>query len=156
MTADAKIGLLLGLVFIVIIAFLINGLPNFFKSEETNEQLAFDVPTPAVTPNVTIRDAFSNNTLYANGPLRPSTPPTEVDTTSVPTGPVRVATSPLASATTLKGCKREAEVVVAAERRTDRTTGAEADGPKLLRKHTKTSRRRRSRCERWEESHRTA
>ncbi len=41
-----------------------------------------------------------------------------VDATSVPTGPVRVATSPLASATTLKGCKREAEVVVAAERRT--------------------------------------
>ena len=32
MTADAKIGLLLSFVFIIIIAFLINGLPDFFKS----------------------------------------------------------------------------------------------------------------------------
>jgi nucleoid-associated protein YgaU len=85
MTADAKIGLLLGLVFIVIIAFLINGLPNFFKSEENSEQLAFDVPTPAVTPNVLIPSTFNNNnTAYANGPLRPSTPSTEVDSTAIP------------------------------------------------------------------------
>lgn len=34
MTTDAKVGLLLGLVFIVIIAFLINGLPSFLKSDE--------------------------------------------------------------------------------------------------------------------------
>jgi nucleoid-associated protein YgaU len=33
MTSDAKIGLLLGLVFIVIIAFLVNGLPGLLKSE---------------------------------------------------------------------------------------------------------------------------
>ena len=86
MTADAKIGLLLGLVFIVIIAFLINGLPNFFKSEETSEQLAFDVPTPAVTPNVLISSAFNNNnTAYGNGALRSSTPSTEVDSTAIPT-----------------------------------------------------------------------
>jgi len=37
MTSDAKIGLLLGLVFIVIIAFLINGLPNFLRSAPTEE-----------------------------------------------------------------------------------------------------------------------
>ncbi len=37
MTSAAKIGLLLGLVFIVIIAFLINGLPNFFKSAPAEE-----------------------------------------------------------------------------------------------------------------------
>ena len=85
MTADAKIGLLLGLVFIVIIAFLINGLPNFFKSEEKNEQLAFDVPTPPVTPNVRIPSAFNNNnTAYANGSLRSSTPSTEVESTPIP------------------------------------------------------------------------
>ncbi len=35
MTADAKVGLLLGLVFIVMIAFLINGLPGFLKSAPT-------------------------------------------------------------------------------------------------------------------------
>jgi len=37
MTSDAKIGLLLGLVFIFIIAFLINGLPNFRKDKDDNE-----------------------------------------------------------------------------------------------------------------------
>lgn len=35
MTADAKIGLLLGLFFIVVIAFLINGLPNFIRQNES-------------------------------------------------------------------------------------------------------------------------
>ena len=38
MTSDAKIGLLLGLVFIFIIAFIINGLPSF-KSEADNNEL---------------------------------------------------------------------------------------------------------------------
>jgi nucleoid-associated protein YgaU len=34
MTADAKVGLLLGLFFIVVIAFLVNGLPNFIKEKD--------------------------------------------------------------------------------------------------------------------------
>jgi nucleoid-associated protein YgaU len=37
MTSDAKIGLLLGLVFIFVIAFIINGLPNFFNKTDNNE-----------------------------------------------------------------------------------------------------------------------
>ena len=37
MTSDAKIGLLLGLAFIFIIAFVINGLPNFHKISDDNE-----------------------------------------------------------------------------------------------------------------------
>ncbi len=37
MTSDAKVGLLLGLVFIFIIAFVINGLPNFYKDKNNNE-----------------------------------------------------------------------------------------------------------------------
>jgi len=32
MTADAKVGLLLSFVFIIIIAFLIKGLPDFFNA----------------------------------------------------------------------------------------------------------------------------
>ncbi|MHC4808452.1 MAG: hypothetical protein ACYTBX_19635, partial [Planctomycetota bacterium] len=39
MTSDAKVGLLLGLVFIFIIAFLINGLPRF-RSESNNNELS--------------------------------------------------------------------------------------------------------------------
>lgn len=35
MTADAKVGLLLGLFFIVVIAFLVNGLPNYWREEHT-------------------------------------------------------------------------------------------------------------------------
>jgi hypothetical protein len=37
MTSDAKIGLLLGLVFIFVIAFIINGLPNFRDDTDNNE-----------------------------------------------------------------------------------------------------------------------
>lgn len=37
MTSDAKIGLLLGLVFIFIIAFIINGMPNFRNKANNNE-----------------------------------------------------------------------------------------------------------------------
>ena len=37
MTTDAKIGLLLGLVFILIIAFIINGLPGFAKGRDAGE-----------------------------------------------------------------------------------------------------------------------
>ena len=37
MTSDTKIGLLLGLVFIFVVAFLINGLPGFCSSASTNE-----------------------------------------------------------------------------------------------------------------------
>ena len=37
MTSDAKIGLLLGLVFIFIIAFIINGLPRFRSNTNNNE-----------------------------------------------------------------------------------------------------------------------
>jgi nucleoid-associated protein YgaU len=37
MTSDAKIGLLLGLVFIFIIAFIINGLPKFGHTQNSNE-----------------------------------------------------------------------------------------------------------------------
>ncbi len=36
MTSDAKIGLLLGLIFIFVIAFIINGLPNFQNQTNTN------------------------------------------------------------------------------------------------------------------------
>ncbi|MHC4521263.1 MAG: hypothetical protein ACYTAS_21930, partial [Planctomycetota bacterium] len=37
MTSDAKIGLLLGLVFIFVIAFIINGLPNFGNRSQSAE-----------------------------------------------------------------------------------------------------------------------
>ena len=46
MTADAKVGLLLGLFFIVIIAFLVNGLPNFIQEENTSPPNASIIAQP--------------------------------------------------------------------------------------------------------------
>ena len=37
MTSDAKVGLLLGLIFIFIIAFVVNGLPSFLKGKPSND-----------------------------------------------------------------------------------------------------------------------
>ena len=52
MTADAKVGLLLGLFFIVIIAFLVNGLPNFIQKENTSPPNAAIVTPPDVITQV--------------------------------------------------------------------------------------------------------
>jgi nucleoid-associated protein YgaU len=46
MTSDAKVGLLLGLVFIVIIAFLINGLPNLLNADDSREVITNSVSEP--------------------------------------------------------------------------------------------------------------
>ncbi|HUW19399.1 MAG TPA: LysM peptidoglycan-binding domain-containing protein [Sedimentisphaerales bacterium] len=43
MTSDAKVGLLLGLVFIFIIAFIINGLPTFRIEKQNNHQLTTNI-----------------------------------------------------------------------------------------------------------------
>jgi nucleoid-associated protein YgaU len=43
MTSDAKVGLLLGFVFIITIAFLINGLPDFLKSASAEESVRTSV-----------------------------------------------------------------------------------------------------------------
>ena len=61
MTSDAKIGLLLGLVFIFVIAFIINGLPNFRDGTDNNE----------LTTNMMIRQ---------DNPL--GLPPSQVETQS--------------------------------------------------------------------------
>lgn len=47
MTSDAKIGLLLGLVFIFIIAFVINGLPRFRSATNSNSELTDNIINPA-------------------------------------------------------------------------------------------------------------
>jgi nucleoid-associated protein YgaU len=67
MTADAKIGLLLGLVFIVIIAFLVNGLPNMIdnsKADMLSKHVEFDVPGESLVLTDRIRNAVDQ----PNGP----------------------------------------------------------------------------------------
>ncbi|MCE5185293.1 MAG: LysM peptidoglycan-binding domain-containing protein [Planctomycetaceae bacterium] len=55
MTADAKVGLLLGLVFIVIIAFLVNGLPAFLQSASPQD-VVINTITPPTGPDLVIDD----------------------------------------------------------------------------------------------------
>ena len=80
MTADAKVGLLLGLIFIVMIAFLINGLPNFLQTANAEDAVDVSITLPPAQDLViddrmveTVRD-FQRNDI----PLRQSAPPQEV------------------------------------------------------------------------------
>jgi nucleoid-associated protein YgaU len=52
MTSDAKIGLLLGLVFIFIIAFIINGIPTFDRERNNNELTTNMVESQNTSPGI--------------------------------------------------------------------------------------------------------
>ncbi|MHC4462193.1 MAG: LysM peptidoglycan-binding domain-containing protein [Planctomycetota bacterium] len=56
MTSDAKIGLLLGLVFIFIIAYLINGLPSFRKSRNNSELTTNGLGLQNNAPGLAVRE----------------------------------------------------------------------------------------------------
>jgi len=73
MTADAKVGLLLGLVFIVIIAFLVNGLPNFFRGSAEASSAYETTIAELPTPNVILgnpRESLSDRQIGVPIPLR--------------------------------------------------------------------------------------
>jgi nucleoid-associated protein YgaU len=78
MTTDAKVGLLLGLVFIVIIAFLINGLPDFLKPSEARGLIqvsAEDIDNRSLIIGSQAQRAVEDVTESV--PLRVSEPPRE-------------------------------------------------------------------------------
>jgi len=77
MTADAKVGLLLGLVFIVIIAFLVNGLPNFLHSARPDD-VVINTITQAPGPDLVIDDRVTDNARQLQPQLRQSQPPQDV------------------------------------------------------------------------------
>jgi nucleoid-associated protein YgaU len=80
MTADAKIGLLLGLFFIVLIAYLINGLPSFLQSAAAEDVVkTTSVVTPS-TPDLVIDRQLTETAwrLSPDIPLRKTEPPQEV------------------------------------------------------------------------------
>jgi nucleoid-associated protein YgaU len=102
MTRDAKIGLLLGLVFIFIIAFIINGLPSLGRGD--GNELTRNMARPQRNPGIgtEARQATQRNIT----PVRPITPPasqepaaTEPQTTQAPAEQIRF-TAPLPSPTT--------------------------------------------------------
>jgi len=92
MTRDAKIGLLLGLVFIFIIAFIINGLPSLGRGD--GNELTRNMARPQRNPGIgtDARQATQRNIT----PVRPTIPPaaqepaaTEPQTTQAPSDQVR-------------------------------------------------------------------
>ncbi len=104
MTADAKVGLLLGLVFIVLIAFLVNGLPGFLnppsklnvmpddQRPNTSITIQAEKVVGAMTPVSTVRDSAPPRQERANMTLQTDKPvlqesagqPKPVDTTVPP------------------------------------------------------------------------
>jgi len=67
MTSDAKVGLLLGLVFIFIIAFLINGLPTFRGSKDNTDMTSIML-TPDKTIGINSEDlAYINQATGSEG-----------------------------------------------------------------------------------------
>jgi nucleoid-associated protein YgaU len=83
MTSDAKIGLLLGLVFIFIIAFIINGLPNFHKSSASGDINGNELTTNMVSlqngpPALAAREHKAQEILNTPQQTQPtSVPPAE-------------------------------------------------------------------------------
>jgi nucleoid-associated protein YgaU len=113
MTRDAKIGLLLGLVFIFIIAFIINGLPSLGRGD--GNELTRNMARPQRNPGIgtDARQATQRNIT----PVRPTITPavqeqtaTEPQTTQTPAEQVRF-TAPLPSPTTTV---QSAETIAAA------------------------------------------
>ncbi|NLW84428.1 MAG: LysM peptidoglycan-binding domain-containing protein [Phycisphaerae bacterium] len=80
MTADAKVGLLLGLLFIVLIAFLINGFPPFLKSAAAEDVVKTTSLTPPSGPAMVIDHGVTETAQrLGNGvPLRVTEAPQEV------------------------------------------------------------------------------
>jgi nucleoid-associated protein YgaU len=79
MTADAKVGLLLGLVFIVIIAFLVNGLPGFLQTANAEDAVNVAITTDMGPDSVIDASVVETaRRLDRTFPLRQTTPPDEV------------------------------------------------------------------------------
>ena len=80
MTSDAKIGLLLGLVFIFIIAFLINGLPSFHNSRNNNGLTTNGLSLPNNPPGLAakerkVQEIFNHKEVVVKGPVDESRSP---------------------------------------------------------------------------------
>ena len=83
MTADAKVGLLLGLTFIVIIAFLVNGLPNFFRAKDAPAAIDTSIPEPQ--PSIVIPAPAGYDVHLAGAPpLRQVEAPTGSEAFEIP------------------------------------------------------------------------
>lgn len=81
MTSDAKVGLLLGLVFIVIIAFLINGLPSLMADGGGED--AFDTLVEGSNKNLALGSRADEAVQAIQDSLFPPQEPRQVDLVSI-------------------------------------------------------------------------
>ena len=115
MTADAKVGLLLGLVFIVIIAFLVNGLPNFFRGGEVSAAIDTSVTEPPMD-NLILQSPVAETFTHQQPdvPIRRVPEPTEEVVVQLPPIPDQTVMEEAARAT------REVVPAAVAEKRITR------------------------------------
>ncbi len=100
MTADAKIGLLLGVIFIIMIAFLINGLPDFFDGSSGNEPVETVITIPKASDLVIDDRVFEavQHLRQDDIPLRQTEPPQEVVVLDDPNPGVHISPAQIAQA----------------------------------------------------------
>jgi nucleoid-associated protein YgaU len=72
MTSDAKIGLLLGLIFIFIIAFVVNGLPGFLRGKPSNDLTTEVVKVSEARPIAQMERQIGAEVTDQNAPYRMS------------------------------------------------------------------------------------
>jgi nucleoid-associated protein YgaU len=77
MTSDAKIGLLLGLLFIFVIAFLINGFPSF-KTDKNNNELTTNMISSRNYPIAAKQRQVSREVIPSSLPVQPQPAPAPV------------------------------------------------------------------------------
>lgn len=112
MTSDAKIGLLLGLVFIFIIAFLINGLPNFSRSSNNNELTTNMVMSQKDSPGIAAKERKVNMDIVKRE-VRFQTPlPKKVVTSKEISGQIKaISVAPKKSVETVRRTVQKVYVV---------------------------------------------
>jgi nucleoid-associated protein YgaU len=98
MTSDAKIGLLLGLVFIFIIAFIINGLPSFHEDGNNNELTTNMVGLQSNPPVIAAKERHVINLRESSGKK-----PQEAEPPSTTNQDIRFTTALPESSSVVKG-----------------------------------------------------
>jgi len=112
MTSDAKIGLLLGLTFIFIIAFIINGLPSLREDTNNNELTTNMVNLQNSPPGIAARERKAQQVINQIRPVKKRLP-VEVQNSSTDSQNVRF-TAPLPTSISAAKETEQAKLAVAA------------------------------------------
>ena len=115
MTSDAKIGLLLGLVFIFIIAFLINGLPDFSRSTNNNELTTNMVMSQKDSPGIAAKERKVNMDIVKREVRFQTALPKKVVTSKEISGQIKKAAMSVAPKKSVKTVRRTVQKVYVVE-----------------------------------------